>query len=93
MSSEPVLSPTRIIWRAAGGKRPEALIGRARPSPRIIASRTVASFFWNKRLLVLSADDLHRVGQRHAGLHECGEHATEALDRDQVHEIADARAR
>ena len=34
----------------------------------------------NTVLLVLSAETLHRVGERHAGVHERGEHAAEALD-------------
>ena len=82
VSSEPVLSPTRIIWRAAGGNMPDAAIGRARPSPRIIASRTVASFVLEHAVVRAVGRDLHRVGQRHAGVHERGEHAAEALDRD-----------
>ena len=81
-SSEPVLSPTRIIWRAAGGKMPDAWIGRARPSPRIIASRTVASFVLEHAVVRAVGRHLHRVGQRHAGVHERREHAAEPLDRD-----------
>ena len=79
-----MLSPTRIIWRAAGREKPDAWIGRASPSPRIIASRTVASFVLEHGVVRAVRRDLNRVGQRHARLHERGEHPAEPLDRDQM---------
>ena len=39
LSSVPVSSPTRNIWRAAAGKRPVSASGAARPFPSIICSR------------------------------------------------------
>ena len=67
------------------GTGPDAWIGRARPSPRIIASRTVASFVLEDAVVRAVGRHLHRVGKRHAGVHQRGEHPAEALDRDEVH--------
>src|SRR5581483_1568614 len=54
MSSVPVSSPTRNIWRAAAGNRPVSEIGSARPSPRSIASRAMLSFSFQTTLFVPS---------------------------------------
>jgi len=79
LSSVPVSSPTRNIWRAAAGKRPVSASGTARPLPSIISSRMWLSPLVYTALLDASAvTAIARAGPR--GSDQRREDATHPLD-------------